>query len=102
MEVGIKCSIFHPKFKGKVVGEGIVGVNHASKGSRRSSLARLCGLCRQMVMVTKVYKPNVKLMVEEFEQNPNVRTLDEACVSSMANKTYILWESKWMLENSSN
>jgi hypothetical protein len=55
-----------------------------------------------MVMVTKVYKPNVKLMVEEFEQNPNVRTLDEACVSSMANKTYILWECKWMLENSSN
>jgi hypothetical protein len=26
-----------------------------------------------MVMVTKVYKPNVKLMVEELEQNPNVR-----------------------------
>jgi hypothetical protein len=28
-----------PKFKGKVVGEGIAGVNHESKGSRRSSLA---------------------------------------------------------------
>jgi hypothetical protein len=31
-----------------------------------------------MLMVTKVYKPNVKLMVEEFEWNPNVQTLDEA------------------------
>jgi hypothetical protein len=42
-----------------------------------------------MVMVTKVYKPNVKLMVEELEQNLNVWTLDVACVSSMASKTYI-------------
>jgi hypothetical protein len=55
-----------------------------------------------MVMVTKVYKLNVKFMVEEFERNPNVRTLDEACVFSMANKAYILWECKWLLENSSN
>jgi hypothetical protein len=55
-----------------------------------------------MVMVTKVYKPNAKLMVEGLERNPNVQTLDEACVSSMANKTYILWESKWLLENSNN
>jgi hypothetical protein len=102
LKVGTKCNIFHPKFKGKVVGEGIVSVNHASKGSRRSFLAQLCGLGRQMVMVTKVYKPNVKLMVEEFERNPNVWTLDKACVSSMANKTYILWECKWFLENSSN
>ncbi len=31
-----------------------------------------------MVMVTKVYKPNVKFMVEELERNPNVWTLDEA------------------------
>ncbi len=50
-----------------------------------------------MVMVTKVYKPNVKLMVEEPEQNPNVQTLDEACVSLEANKIYILWECKWLL-----
>jgi len=42
-----------------------------------------------MVMVTKVYKPNVKLMVEKLEQILNIQTLDEACVSSMANKTYI-------------
>ncbi len=70
MKVGTKCNIFHLKFKGKVVGEGIVGVNHASNGSTRNSLALLCGLGRQMVMVTKVYKPNVKLMVEELEQNP--------------------------------
>jgi hypothetical protein len=55
-----------------------------------------------MAMVTKVHKPNVKLMVEELEQNPNVQTLDEACVYSMANKTYILWECKWLLENFSN
>jgi hypothetical protein len=33
-----------------------------------------------MVMVTKVYKFNVKLMVEELEWNPNVQTLDETCV----------------------
>jgi hypothetical protein len=56
----------------------------------------------EMVMVTKVYKPNVKFMVEMFEQNPNVQTLDKACVSSMANKTYILWECKWLLKYSSN
>jgi hypothetical protein len=37
-----------------------------------------------MAMVTEVHKPNVKFMVEELEQNPNVWTLDEACVSSMA------------------
>jgi hypothetical protein len=55
-----------------------------------------------MVMVTKVYKPNVKLMVEELEWNPNVQTLDEACVSSMANKTYILCECKWLLKNYNN
>jgi hypothetical protein len=55
-----------------------------------------------MVMVTKVYKPNVKFMVEELERNPNVRTLDEACVSSVANKTYIPWECKWFLKNSNN
>ncbi len=67
LKVGTKCNIFHPKFKGRVVGEGILGVNHASKGFGRSSLAQLCGLGRQMVMVTKVYKPNVKLMVEELE-----------------------------------
>jgi len=90
-------NIFHPKFKGKVFGEGIVGVNHASKGFVRNSLARLCRLGRQMVMVTKVYKPNVKLMVEELEQNPNVQTLDEACVSLVANKIYILWECMWLL-----
>ncbi len=67
MKVGTKCSIFHPKFKGKVVGDGIVGVNHASKGFTRNSFAQLCGLGRQMVMVTKlVYKPNVKLMVEKL------------------------------------
>jgi hypothetical protein len=97
LKVGTKCNIFHPKFKGKVVGEGITGVNHASKGSVRNSFVRLCGLRRQMVMVTKVYKPNVKLMVEEPEQNPNVQTLDEACVSLEANKIYILWECKWLL-----
>ncbi len=102
MKVGTKCNIFHFKFKGKVVGEGIVGVNHASNGSARNSLALLCGLGRQMVMVTKVYKPDVKLMVEELEQNPNVRTLDETCVSSMANKSYILWECKWLVENFNN
>jgi hypothetical protein len=83
---------FHLKFKGKVVGKGITSVNHASKGSRRSSLAPFYGLGRQMVTVVKVYKPNAKLMVEELERNPNVRTLDETCVSSMTNKTYILWE----------
>jgi hypothetical protein len=55
-----------------------------------------------MVMVTKVYNLNVKLMVEELERNPNVQTLDETCVSSMANKTYIPWECKWLLKNSSN
>jgi hypothetical protein len=49
-----------------------------------------------MIMLTKVYKPNVKLMVEELDWNPNVWTLDEACVSSMANKTYMLWECKWI------
>jgi len=75
--------------KGKVVGEGIASVTHASKGPSRNFLAQLCGLGRQMVMVTKVYKPNFKFMVEELERNLNVRTLDEACVSSMANKTYI-------------
>jgi hypothetical protein len=89
LKVDTKCNIFHLKFKGKVVGEGIVGVTHASKGFSRNFLAQLCGLGRQMVMVTKVYKPNVKLMVEKLERNLNVRTLDEACVSSMANKTYI-------------
>ncbi len=72
MKVGKKCSIFHPKFKGKVVGEGIAGVNHASKGSRRSSFAQLCGLGRQRVMVTKVYKPNIKFMIKKLERNPNV------------------------------
>jgi hypothetical protein len=41
-------------------------------------------------------------MVEELERNPNVQILDEACVSSMANKTYTLWECKWLLEISSN
>jgi hypothetical protein len=102
LKVGTKCTIFHPKFKGMVVGEGIASVNHASKGCGRSSLARFCGLGRQMVMVTKVYKPNVKLMIENLERNPNVWTLDETCVSSMLNKTYILWECKWLLENSSN
>ncbi len=56
----------------------------------------------EMVMVTKVYKLNVKLMVEMFEQNPNVWTLDEACVSLVADKSYILWECKWLLKNSSN
>jgi hypothetical protein len=56
----------------------------------------------EMVMVTKVYKLNVKLMVEMFEQNPNVWTLDEACVSSVIDNTYILWECKWLLKNSSN
>jgi hypothetical protein len=49
-----------------------------------------------MVMVTKVYKPNVKLMVEKLERNPNVRTLDEACVFLMTNKTYTLRECKWL------
>jgi glutaredoxin-related protein len=73
LKVGTKCIIFHLKFKGKVVGKNIASVNHASKRFKRSSLARLCGLGRQMVMVTKVYKPNVKLMVEELEQNPNVK-----------------------------
>jgi hypothetical protein len=85
-----------------VVGKGIVGVNHASKGFAKNSFAQLCGIGKQMVMVTKVYKPNVKLMVEELEQNSNVRTLDEACVSSTTNKAYILWECNWLLENSSN
>jgi hypothetical protein len=51
-----------------------------------------------MVMVTKVCKPNIKLMVMEFKQNPNVQTLDEACVSLVAKKTYILWECKWLLK----
>jgi hypothetical protein len=72
LKVGTKCSIFHLKFKGKVVGKGIASVTHASKGSSRNFLAQLCGLGRQMVMVNKVYKPNVKLMVEELEQNLNV------------------------------
>ncbi len=60
------CSL-HPKFKGKVIREGIVSVNHASKGSRKN-FARLCGFSRQMVMVTRVYKPNFKLMVEKLER----------------------------------
>jgi hypothetical protein len=38
LKVGTKCSIFHPNFKGKVVGKGIAGVNHASKGFARNSL----------------------------------------------------------------
>ncbi len=102
MKVGTKCSIFHPNFKGKVVGKGIVGVNHASKGFAKNSLARLCGLGKQMVMVTKVYKPNVKFTIEKLEQNLNVWTLDEARVSSMAKKTYILWECKWLPKKFSN
>jgi hypothetical protein len=53
-------------------------------------------------MVTKVYNPNVKLMVEKLEQNPNVQTLDGACVSSVAMKTYIPWECKWLLKKISN
>jgi len=72
LKVGTKCSIFHLKFKGKVVGEGIAGVTHVSKRSSRNFLAQLCGLGRQMVMVTKLYKPNVKFMVERLEQNLNV------------------------------
>jgi hypothetical protein len=55
-----------------VLGEGIASVTHASKGFSRNFLARLCGLGRQMVMVTKVYKPNLKFMAEEFEGNLNV------------------------------
>jgi hypothetical protein len=55
-----------------------------------------------MIMLTKVYKPNVKLMVEELDWNPNVWTLDEACVFLMANKTYMLWECKWLLKNFNN
>jgi hypothetical protein len=72
LKVGGKCNIFHPKFKGKVVGEGIVSVNCTFKGSPKKSFAQLCGLGRQMAMVTKVHKLNVKFMVEELEQNPNV------------------------------
>jgi hypothetical protein len=53
-------------------------------------------------MVTKVDKSNVKFMVEELKWNPNVQTLDEACVSLMANKSYILCECKGLLENSNN
>jgi hypothetical protein len=50
-----------------------------------------------MVMVTKVYKPNFKLMVEELEWTWGnfkfmIWTLDETYVFSMANKTYNLWE----------
>jgi len=51
-----------------VVGEGIAGVTHVSKGSSRNSLAQWCALGRQMVMVTKLYKPNVKLMVEKLDK----------------------------------
>jgi hypothetical protein len=39
LKVGTKCNIFHPKFKGKVVGKGIAGVNHAFKGFGRNLLA---------------------------------------------------------------
>jgi hypothetical protein len=38
-------------------------------------------------------------MIEKLERNPNVWTLDEACASSMVNKTYILWECKWLLDD---
>jgi hypothetical protein len=65
IEIGTKCNIFHPKFKGKVVGKDIASVNHAFMGFKSNSLASLCGLGRKMVMLTKVYKPNIKLMVEE-------------------------------------
>jgi len=61
-----------PILRGKWLEKAFVGVNHASKGSKRSSLAQFCGLGRQMVMVIKVYEPNVKLMVEKLERNPNV------------------------------
>jgi len=67
LKVGTKYNIFHPKFKRKVVGEGITSVTHASKESSSKILVQLCGLGKQMVMVTKVYKPNVKLMVGELE-----------------------------------
>ncbi len=83
-----------PNLKGRLVGKGIVGVNHASKGFTKNSFTWLCGLGKQMVMVTKVYMLNVKLTVEELEWNPNVQTLDEACVSLTTNKTYILHECK--------
>ncbi len=67
MKINTKCNIFHPKFKGKVVGKGIASVNHASKGFRSNFIAKLCGLGRKMVMLTKVYKPNIKFMVEEVD-----------------------------------
>jgi hypothetical protein len=54
-----------------------------------------------MVMVTKVYKLVVKLMVLEASHNPHIKTLDEACAPLTIDPAYILWENKWLLQNSS-
>ncbi len=84
--------------KGKVIGEGIVGVSGSSKtfGSCKN-LTQLCAKGWQMVMVTKVFKLIVKLMVVKPSRNPHIMKLDEACVPLAPNNTYVLWASKWLL-----